>query len=143
MDLPFAKAPLAPPLTFDVATSRSQAVTLPVSTGSFQAKDVVLSGSIVRGSFRTHDVTYAVFVGGESWILAQERTGLWLHEATSLARRVRLAHGPITGLTASADGSRFAFATASLEKPRFEGASGVEPYPTRAAPTCMSSSSRL
>jgi hypothetical protein len=85
--------------------------------GALRFRGSAPSGSFVAGSSTPHEVEHAVFVGEESWVLAQTATGLWVHEGPTLARRVRIAAPLVVALTANADGSRFAFATAPPRSP--------------------------
>lgn len=103
---------------FEVETIDERLEPLRIEVGALQIpsdlKDVRgawLGRPLGEPGYVMHDVKGAVFVLGEEWILAQTSTGLWLHEGRTLARRARVARPPIDALTASRDGSRFAFAS--------------------------------
>lgn len=62
-------------------------------------------------SFAVHRALDAAALGSD-WVVVLANTGLWLHEADSLARRARLAPPPLEQMAASPDGRAFAYATA-------------------------------
>lgn len=61
--------------------------------------------------FSPHTPMDARLIGDRDWVLVQASTGLWLHEAKTLARRGRVAPPPIAAMAVVSDRKAFAFVT--------------------------------
>lgn len=120
----------APPLPFPSGAALAGALTpepiasrIPALQGNyylFNTEEILespLHGAVLHDHdgmrrFVMHDATSAAPVGG-AWILVSANTGLWLHEADTLARRARLVAPPVGAMAASPNGKLFAFVTGS------------------------------
>jgi dipeptidyl aminopeptidase/acylaminoacyl peptidase len=59
--------------------------------------------------FVIHEPANAASIGDRSWVLVHASTGLWLHEAKTLARGARLVPAPIAAMAVADDGKAFAY----------------------------------